>query len=253
MPKAARDRINYPGGDGFPPGRNWSQPSSDDAITTQSIVEQILGHLGDLIDAIECTNWQDYSHIEWTQLAGPQSFKSKAPGPVAIADFVVDIANSISATYCRAVIRRRRQRPRARVDLPACKQDASPSTNVMLKITPSTARALLKFYGVIGDMFRRTSAQRVLENSLRTTESLQHLFNLLEQHSSKVISSYDELFPDKPPDLTNDGHLSPITIPAPQVSNPVPLAASTSRPNVVTPSSRRRSWWDRLRYRLSSS
>jgi hypothetical protein len=120
MTKAARDRIKFPGGEGFPRGR-WSYPSEDDQIRTQPLVEHILDDLGNLIDAIEGADQQDYSHIEWSQLGGLRSVISQAPSPAAIADFVVDKANSISAAYSGAVRRRRQKDPTARVDLAACK------------------------------------------------------------------------------------------------------------------------------------
>jgi hypothetical protein len=119
MPKATRDRITYPGGEGFP-GIPWSFPSSDYRLRTQPLVEDILDDLGDLIDAIEGPDRRDYSHIEWSQLAGLRTAISQPSSPAAIADFVVDKANSISAAYCRAV-RRRGEKKLFRIDLLACK------------------------------------------------------------------------------------------------------------------------------------
>ncbi|KAF2806354.1 uncharacterized protein BDZ99DRAFT_479614 [Mytilinidion resinicola] len=138
---------------------------------------------------------------------------SQAPSPTAIADFVVDKANPISAAYSGAVRRRRQKIPKARVDLAA-------------------SRELSELYWVISDMFpSKTSAKDVLEKSLQDTKSFQDLIDLLEQHSSKVVSSYDAIYPREPPHLTSLGHLDPTTI------QPLQGAA----------------FWEKLKRKLSSS
>jgi hypothetical protein len=120
MPKAARDRIEYPGGEGFPRTR-WVYYSEDSKIRTQPVVGNILDILGDIIDAIESADRRDYSRIKWTQISGLQSVNSQAPDPAAIVDFLVDKANSLSNAYCGAVRRRRKTKPTRRADLSACK------------------------------------------------------------------------------------------------------------------------------------
>ncbi|KAI1485155.1 hypothetical protein F5X96DRAFT_661289 [Biscogniauxia mediterranea] len=229
MRRATRDRIKYPdGGGGY-----CRQPSTDEAIRAQIIVEQILDDLGGLIDAIEDINPQYYSHIRWIQLAVPQTFESKALSPTAIADFVVDKANSISAAFSKAVIRRKRQ------------PQAPPSSFHM-----PVSLELREYHNVVRGMFRTKSAPQVLEEALGTTESLQHLIDLLERHSSKVVSSYDAMYLDEPSDLTYHGYHDLITTQTSQVSNRVSLSTSTLRPDIDTPSSQRvpwwAPWWDRL-------
>jgi len=227
MTKPARDRIQFP-------CREWlidyNESSQDGQITTRALVERILDDMGNFTDAIEGPYQQDYSHIEWNQLAGLRSVLSRAPSPAAITDFVVDKANSISAAYSGAMRRRRQENPRATSEL-------------------------LEFYDVVSGMFRKTSPGQLLKLSLRNTKSLQDLIDLFEQHSSKIVSSYDAIHPYKPPT-----HLPSTTTQALQVSTPVLLLLASEitlpasillRLNIVTHSSRGAPWWKRLQRRLS--
>ncbi|KAI0595956.1 hypothetical protein F4775DRAFT_566734 [Biscogniauxia sp. FL1348] len=218
MPKVARDRIEYPSGIGFPHGNKWSRPSRDRRLRAQSYVHGILDDLGTLIDAIEGVDPLAYPHIEWTQLSGLHNFKPKAPIPGVIVDFVVDKANSISVAYSMAVRRRY----------------FKVSTNCDLYVSDE----LREFNKVVKSLFHRKSAPQILEESLGTTELLQRLIDLLEQHSSKVVLSYDAMYPDNP-DSTNHGHPGPRTTQSLQGTNLGPTSTSTSRPD--TSSSRRSS------------
>jgi hypothetical protein len=110
-------------------------------------------------------------------------------------------------------------------------------------------------------MFRQTSAKQVLEQSLQNMKSLQNLVDLLEEHSSKMVSSYDAMYPYESVEPTSLGHLPPTTTQAHGLSTSVSLLlapgatlpASTARLDTVTPSSRRTSWWKRMQRRPSSS
>jgi hypothetical protein len=107
-------------------------------------------------------------------------------------------------------------------------------------------------------MFPKSSAENVLEQSLRNTTSLQNLIDLLEQHSIKVVSSYDAIYPNNPPSSTN---LNPATSPGPQLPTPgsLPLAPRTTPPEPASgldtgvPPERRASLWERLKDIITSS
>jgi hypothetical protein len=120
MPKSARDRIKYPGGEGFPSIR-WAYPSSDDHFRTQPLVEHIMDDLGNLIDAIESADQGKFSRIEWNQLIGLRGIASRGSNPTLITSFIVEKADSISAAYSGAVKRRYKRSPTSRIDLVACK------------------------------------------------------------------------------------------------------------------------------------